>query len=312
MKGISTAVEACLKIDGLISINPYSSSIDAELTPLVLWQYIRSNKKQITLFGDDSWYSQGNNLSVTFNGVGSKYQYQLKALTLGMYTQGSGQGMEPLAWSSIRITIANLKRLAKWLERYGIESFDDLYQLPELRLRNIILDLVQASDLQKHSSFAQSLLNAIYWLKLYSVVKNEQFYDLMNEYFLPFTLLKKERRNKHSVIPIQIMKQVLKASEEHVNAAEKIIDNWHSLQTKLNDGVEYAPKKHLKNSTYVDGLNESESAELDEYYELIKNVRRYTFVLVVSYTGMRYSEAMALTDDSAIERNGKYLSLIHI
>ena len=306
MTGISNAVDTCLKIDGVISVNPYTLTSDAELTTLVLWQYIRSNKKQITLFGDDSWHSQGNNLSVTFYGVGPKYKYQLKALTLGMYTQGSGQGMEPLAWSTIRRNIANLKRLAKWLERYGIESFDSLDQLPKLRLRNIILDLVQASGVKKHPSYAESLRAAIYWLKLYSVVKSEPFFDLMNKYFLPFTLLKKERRNKHSVIPVQIMKQVLKASEEHVNAVEKIIDNWHSLQIKLNDGVEYAPKKYLKNSTYVDGLNESESAELDEYYELIKNLRRYAFVLVVSYTGMRYGEAMALTDDSAIERNGKY------
>ncbi|WP_166419823.1 hypothetical protein [Pseudoalteromonas sp. Z1A8] len=306
MTEISTAVDGCLKIDGLISINPYTSTIDVQLAPLVLWQYIRSNKRQITLFGDDSWYSQGNNLSINFNGVGVKYQYQLKALTLGMYTQGSGQGMDPLAWSTIRRNIANLKRFGKWLERYSIESFDDLDKLPELRLRNIILDFVQASDLKKHPSYAEALRAAIYWLKLYSVVKNEQFYNLMNEYFFPFTLLRKERRNKHSVIPTQIMKQVLKASEEHINVVEKITDNWHSLQTKLNDAVEYAPKKYLKNSTYVDGLNEKESAELDEYYELIKNLRRYTFVLVLSYTGMRHGEAMALSDDSAIERNGKY------
>ena len=306
MTGISTAVDVCLKVDGLISIKPYHSMIDAELTPLVLWRYIRSSKKQITLFGDDSWYSRGNTLSVTFNDVGLEYQYQLKALTLGMYTQGSGQGMDPLAWSTIRGNIANLKRFAKWLEQYGIESFSDLDKHPELRLRNIILDLVQASDLQKHPSFAQSLLTAIHWLKLYSVVKNEQFYALMNEYFLPYTLLKKERRNKHSVIPIQIMKQVLKASEKHVNDVENIINNWYGLQTKLNYGVEYAPKKYLKNSTYVDGLNHSESAELDEYHELIKNLRKYTFVLVISYTGMRYSEAMALSDDSAVEQNGKY------
>lgn len=306
MTGISTAVDASLKVDGLISINPYTLTSDVQLAPLILWQYIRSNKKQVTLFGDDSWFSQGNNLSVTFSGVGAKYQYQLKALTLGMYTQGSGQGMEPLAWTTIRRNIANLKRLAKWLERYNIESFNDLDKLPELRLRNIIVDLVQASDVKKHPSYAQSLLSAIYWLKLYSVVKNEQFYDLMNEYFLPFTLLKKERRNKHSVIPIQIMKQVLKASEEHINAAEKIIDKWYILQTKLKNAVEHAPKKHLKSSTYVDGLNKAECLELDEYYKLIKNLRRYTFVLVLSYTGMRYGEAMALSDDSAIERNGKY------
>lgn len=306
MTEISAAVDTCLNIDGLISITPFTESNHAQLAPLVLWQYIRSNKNQITLFGDDSWYSQGNNLSVTFNGVGPKYQYQLKALALGMYTQGSGQGMDPLAWSTIRRNIANLKRLAMQLEKYNIESFSDLDKLPGLRLRNIILDLVQASDVKNHPSYAQSLLSAIYWLKLYLVVKHEQFYDLMNEYFLPFTLLKKERRNKHSVIPVQIMKQILKASEDHVNAAEIIIDDWHALQTKVNNAVEHAPKKYLINSTYVDGLNEADSAELDEYYELIKNLRRYTFVLVISYTGMRYSEAMALSDDSAIERNGKY------
>jgi hypothetical protein len=306
MTGISTAVDTCLKIDGLICINPYTLTSDVQLAPLVLWQYIRSNKKQITLFGDDSWYSQGNNLSVTFNDVGPQYQYQLKALTLGMSTQGSGQGMEPLAWATIRRNIANLKRLAKWLERYNIESFNDVDKLSELRLRNIILDLVQASDLHKYSSFAQSLLTAIYWLKLYSVVKSEQFYDLMNEYFMPFALLKEERRNKHSVIPIQIMKQIFRASEEHVNAAEKIIDNWHTLQTKLNDAIPNLPASDFKSSTYIDGLDREECAGLNKYYKLIKNLRRYTYVLVISYTGMRYSEAMALSDDSAIERNGKY------
>jgi hypothetical protein len=128
----------------------------------------------------------------------------------------------------------------------------------------------------------------------------------MNEYFLPFTLLAKERRNKHSVIPIQIMKQVLKASEEHVDAAEKLIADWHILQTKLNDAIPHLPASAFKSSTYIGGLDSEECAELDEYYQQIKNLRKHTFVLVISYTGMRYSEAMALSDDSAIERNDKY------
>jgi hypothetical protein len=54
MTGISIAVDTCLKIDGVISINPYTLTSDVQLAPLVLWQYIRSNKKQTTLFGDDS------------------------------------------------------------------------------------------------------------------------------------------------------------------------------------------------------------------------------------------------------------------
>ena len=112
MTGIADAVEACLDIDGLIRVKPFQNIHKHDLALLVQWQYLRKNTRQNTLFGDDSWYSEGNNLSVTFNNVGAEYKYQLKALTLGMYTQGNGQGMEPLAWATIRRNISNLKRLA--------------------------------------------------------------------------------------------------------------------------------------------------------------------------------------------------------
>tara|TARA_R110001583_G_scaffold188966_1_gene351555 strand:- start:2535 stop:4529 length:1995 start_codon:yes stop_codon:yes gene_type:complete len=306
MTGIADAVEACLDIDGLIRVKAYQKIQEQDLAPLVQWQYLRKNKRQETLFGDDSWYSEGNNLSVTFNGIGSEYKYQLKALTLGMYTQGNGQGMEPLSWASIRRNISNLKRLVIWLEQYEINSFTTINQVPELKLRNIIVDLVRASNLREHPSFARSLLTAIYWLKMYGLVELDAFFDLMNEYFIPFTFLAKARRNKHSIIPIQIMKQILKTSETHIEEAEKVFDDWCLLQNKLNAAIPELPASDFKKTTYVDGLNSEENAELDKCYKQIKNLKRYTFVLVLGYTGMRYSEAMELTDDSAIALNGKY------
>ncbi len=306
MSDTFTAINHCLKVDGLIHLLPYDEKRVELLSSIMLWNFIRLNKEQKTLFGDDSWLSEGNKLSVTFNGVGAEFQYQLKALTLGMYTQGSGQGMDPLSWETIRRNISNLKRLAKWLEGYGIKSFSVLGSLPELRLRNIIIELVRVSNLQKHPSFAQSLLTAIYWLKRYSVIKNELFFDLTNEYLMPYTLLKKQRRNKHSIIPIQVMKQALKLCEVHLNVAEQIIDDWYLLQTQLNNSISTLPKTGFKNSTHIDGLSNYESSWLNENHEAIKNLRKYTFVLVISYTGMRYNEALALNDDAAIERNGKY------
>ena len=144
MTEISKAVDACLKINGEISLNPYNAERFESLKSLVLWRYMRSNKEQITLFSDNSWFSDGNKLAITFNDIGTQYQYQLKALALGMFTQGSSQGMDPLAWSTIRRNIAVQKRLAKWLELYDIHNFSELEFLPELRLRNIVLDLVKA------------------------------------------------------------------------------------------------------------------------------------------------------------------------
>ena len=306
MSGIAEAVEECLIINGYIRLKPYEKIDYKSLTRLILWDYLRSNQHQVTLFHNDDWYSQGNKLSITFNDIDDKFKYQLKAMTLGMYTQGSAEGMEPLSWQTIRKNIANLKRLAKWLKRYNIYSFSDINSLPELKIRNIIVELVKISNLQKHPSFAQSLLTAIYWLKLYGVVESNLFFELMNEYLMPFTLLKNQRRNKHSIIPIQIMKKVLKNCEKHIEAADGVIENWCILQNKLNATIQNLHSSEFKKTAYINGLTKKENIELDGYYLLIKNLRCHTFVLVLSYTGMRYSEAMALTDDSAINKNGKY------
>ena len=102
------------------------------------------------------------------------------------------------------------------------------------------------------------------------------------------------------------MKQVLRTSEYHVTHAEKIIDSWLVLQNKLNNSIPNYSRKQLKCSTSINFLNDQEARELNKYHETIKNLRRYTFVLVLSYTGMRYNEVIELSDDSAIKRDGKY------
>ena len=223
-----------------------------------------------------------------------------------MYTQGSGQGMEPLSWRTIKHVISNLKRLAIWLQKYKIASFDELQELPELKLRNIILSLVQSVNLQKHPSFAQSLLYATYWLKTYALVTNDYFYILMNEYLTPFTLLKKERRNKHAIIPTRIMKQVLIDSEEHVECAEKAFEHWLPLQQSINQAIPYCHPSEFTNGINLKVLNDTKNKELNKYHQAIKDLRRYVYILVLGYTGMRHSEAMVLADDAAIEKSGKY------
>ena len=139
MSDIAKVVEQCLIINGVISIRPYEEFNAESASQWMLWSFIRSNKHQRTLFSDDSWYSQGNKLAITFVDLSDEFKYQLKSLTLGMYTQGKGEGMDPLSWLSIQLVIANLKRLAKWFQRYSIYNFTKIQKIPELKLRNIIV-----------------------------------------------------------------------------------------------------------------------------------------------------------------------------
>lgn len=73
MSDTFTAINHCLKVDGLIHLLPYDEKRVELLSSIMLWNFIRLNKEQKTLFGDDSWLSEGNKLSVTFNGVGVEF-----------------------------------------------------------------------------------------------------------------------------------------------------------------------------------------------------------------------------------------------
>ncbi len=306
MTGIAIAVDACLEIDGLIRIKPFESQKVESLSYLKLWHYIRTNKEQLTTFGTDTWYSEGNKLAITFTDVHPYYKYELKALTLGMYTHGSSQGKEPLSWSTVRNNIISLIRLAKWLTRYGISSFSELNEISSLRIRNVIVEFVHHNNLQKHASYATSIITAINWLKLYGIVVSEEFFEVTDEIFSPYTIIKKQRRNKHSVIPVRILKKILQDCESTIEDTEAILDRWIFIQDKINDSIRHIPGVNYRRSINVDTLIDSESYENDQYNKIIKKLRAHTFVLVLAYTGMRYSEAIELSDNSAIRRDGKY------
>ena len=260
----------------------------------------------ITKFGDESWRSPGNKLSITFTDATPKLAYQLKAMALGMYTQGAGEGMEPLSWPTIRRSIANLKRFGAWLKRYDVYGLDELNDLPGLRFRNIIHEMVQHMNMEKSPSVAQSLLTAMYWVRIYGLIENTSVFDVINEYLMPYTALKEQRRNKHAIIPPRILKILLNKSEAQVIKADAAFDSWRGIQLFLNDKISSCPPAKFCRDTYIGVLTKNEQKELAKYHQTINTLRRYVFVLVLSYTGMRYSEAMAMPDDAAIGKDGKY------
>jgi len=306
MTGIGIVIEQSLIIDGEIRLKPFSKENNESLQSVILWDFIRINKRQITCFSDYSWFSEGNKLSISFNGLSPEFCYELKAMTLGMYTQGSGEGMEPLSWMSIQKIIGHLRRLAVWFQSYKINSFEGLQAVPELRLRNIILDFTQQAELQKHPSFSVSILSAIYWLKAYALVESERFFELMIEYFSPYSFLKKERQLKHSIIPVRIMKEVLKTCDRHLIKTEEDYVGWFELQNKINNAIPLVRSEMFSKTTYVDTLSNEENALVNKHYLTIKEFRQYVFVLVLSYTGMRYSEVMALPDNAGIKKNDDF------
>ncbi|MEY3880467.1 MAG: hypothetical protein RIQ94_1263 [Pseudomonadota bacterium] len=306
MTGLDYAVDLTLIINGSIKIKPYQADLMQTLNSVHLWDHIGLNEHHKIDFGCEKWLSPANKSTLTFYGCKPKLAYQFKSLALGMYTQGTAEGMSTLAWNTICHIISNLKRFGIWIAKYGLLGFDELDHLDELKIRNIIREMVVDMKMHEHPSVADALLKAMYWTKAYQLISNPCVYQLMNEYLGPFVLLKKSRRNKHSIIPPRILKKLLIQSELQVEKAQQMFEPWSKIQLRLNQSISTVSSGHFNLSTYIDVLNNDEQIELDKYHNTINTLRRYTYILVLSYTGMRYSEALALSDDAAVEREGQY------
>ena len=308
MTGISNAVDLSLIIDGSISIKPYSIGVMWHLNSIQLWEYMGVDQHHKIKFGDETWCSPGNTDSLSFSGTTPKFAYQLKSLALGMYTQGISQGGKPLAWSTICHLISNLKRFGCLIaSKYNISGIDELDSLEELKLRNIICEMIRSMKINKYPSVAIALLKAFRWTSGYNLITNSSVYNLMNEYLRPFSLLKNERRLKHSIIPPRILKILLLEAELQVEKAQKVFNLWENIQSRTNQEISTFSSKSLRNGTsIINVLTKEEEKELAKYHHTIKELRRYVYILILSYTGMRFSEVLSLPDNAAISRDGQY------
>ena len=299
-------LEAVLNVDGAIRLQPYSEQTYQDLASTVLWQAHRNTGVTISRFSDDSWLRGGEKSSITFHHAKDELGYELRAITLGMLSHGAGEGMQPVKWGTTKRIIRCSKQFGLWLQAQNIQSLHQLDVLPLLRLRHLISKFLTDNNASKHVNVAQGVSSALYWWQQYGIIKSSERVDLFNELLSPLIALKSSLRQKHAVIPTRIMKLMLKECEDQLELAERHFEQWQAIQLGLNNRIAGLNPGHFNRDTFIDALSETEAEELNYVHANFERIRRYVFVLVMAYSGMRYSEAMALEDDAAFSRDGIY------
>lgn len=303
---IHDVVDTVLNVDGAIRLRPFSTEKYQRLASTVLWQANRNTGMMISRFSDDSWLRNGEKSSITFHQANAELGYELRAITLGMLAHGAGEGMQPVKWGTTKRIIRCSKRFGLWLQAKNIRSLHQLDVLPLLRLRHLIGKFLTDNNASKHVHIAQEVSSALYWWQQYGIIKSAERVDLFNELLSPLIALKSSLRQKHAVIPTRIMKLMLKECEEQLELAERYFDQWQTIQQSLNNRIAGLNPGHFNRDTFIDALSETEAKELNHLHAYFERIRRYVFVLVMAYSGMRHSEAMALDDDAAFSRDGIY------
>ncbi|CCN94631.1 integrase [Vibrio nigripulchritudo] len=303
---IHDVLEEILAIDGAIKLQPYSVEKYQRLASIVLWQVHRNTGAKVSCFRDDSWLRNGEKESITFHNASDEFKYELKALTLGMLTHGAGEGMLPVKWGTTKRIIRCSKRFILWLQKQNIRSLHQLDTLPLLRLRHLLGKYLTDMNASKHIHIAQEIASARYWWRKYGIVNKVEVIALFDELLSPLIARKAALRQKHAVIPTRIMKLILKECEKQLDVAEVYFERWQSIQNTLTDRVPTMEPWNFKTSTFIDGLSTEEMEDLDELHPHFDTIRRYAFVLIIAYSGMRHSEVMALEDNSAFSRDGVF------
>lgn len=306
MSEIHNILEQILDVDGHIRIRPYQVELHSQLQHTILWQTQKNSGLCISHYGDESWLATGEKQAITFHDAQGELGHELRALALGMLHHGAGEGMLPIKWNTTKRIIRCSKRFGLWLQKQNITTLHLIDTLPALRLRHLIDKYLTENNAQRHLHVAQDISSALYWWKLYGIVQSTKILTLFEEMLTPYIAKKSEYRQKHSIIPTRVMKILLKECEQKLELAERHFEEWKKIQTKLNQRIAHLGSGHFNRDTYINALTEEEKSKLNELHVYFESIRRYIFVLVLAYSGMRHSEVMALNDGSAFSRNGEF------
>lgn len=117
---------------------------------------------------------------------------------------------------------------------------------------------------------------------------------------------------KDNLIPLSTLKKVLEESELQIEKAKQLFEPWSEIQLSLNKTISRLPSSHFHKHNYFSILSQDKQNKLEEYHQVIDSLPRHVATLVLSYTGIRPSEVMALCNDAAQARNGRfYLKILH-
>lgn len=303
---VASVLTQTLTGSGNYCVIPYSSELFEKIAKNIIWSgsdkygFLREVR-----FEDLIWKPIGEKIGTAFEEIPTQFEYELKILTLAIYTNGVGEGMPPLKWSTTVCGIRKLKYLATLFSSMGLKSFSDLATMNPLKLRNIFLKIVEISELKNKPSFTASMKTSIRWLWHYGFISIRET-EIFDE--LTLTTINQYKKNgaiQHSIIPTRIMKALIFSVTSEIERIKPSINAWKRLQlaeiANINKG-----RYSLKSGRYLS----ASGGQLSGYGDLIKDVRLLpplVSTLVLAFTGMRNGEAFSLKNDCLTirEQNGE-------
>lgn len=302
---ISKTLSLTLHGSGKYEIRPFSQKLWDKIEGLVLWS--GSDKfgfAREVRFGDPIWKPIGENEGVTFSELPTTFEYELKVLLLALYTNGIGEGMPPLKWTTSIGGIRCLRATALQLSTKKMASFSELRYLNQLKLKTLLVDLVTEMGLRKKPRASSYLKVSFQWVMHYGLFTNREvnlYVALTNDLIAPH---KNYVAKRHSIIPTNIFKKLISSILMEIERIKPSIVVWKKLQRReikrIESGLFMIINGRYKGTEDISFSDNYESISKD-----VSSLKGLTNTLVLAFTGMRDGEALALKNDCLTSRKTK-------
>lgn len=298
---LSTILSAIATINERVSIRALEPNAIAELADKVVWsgKKLRTGLPEV-LFGNARFAPPDGKEGVIIETGSAVFDYEVKALLLLMSEVGPLEGDVPYKWATVVIRTRHLLRFAQYCMRHRIESFRALDSAPVLKLRTLLLGFL-TDDKEHHGvnqavnrSLARPVRDAFLMLRQYGLVVRADFKDLVDE-------VTEERiaahqahgRLRHPILPTNVMKRLIAEATSYISDAERHLPDLSRVMRDTHVVFNGEPGSSLHNALY--GRHEKIAKQLRalivRYYA---DLHRHVFAMVLTFSGMRNSEAQAL------------------
>jgi hypothetical protein len=295
-------IETISCADGSITLNDLSNSQIYQLNDLVVYKYpVKGNSNHYIKFSDKLFRVPNAGKGIVVNSGNPLIDYQVKSIVLLLMHSGTKEGGEVYKWSTVYQRARKLLLFANFIATdYQINSFFSLSSMPEIKLRTILLDFLNSPeskgglDYFVHPSSAKALIDSLKFLSFYGLA-SDVFYDLLVEICRPRISESKSTRLKHTVVPTQIMKMVIKESVDYMCNCKKRLPDLTRLFESLYKEIDKSNKFSKPESS---GMASNLGGKLKKIIkEEFFDIRLHAYTLILAFTGMRDSECIFLKNN---------------
>lgn len=287
--------------DGAVKLNDLSEKQIQYINDLVMYRYqTQTDPDNVVRFGDKLFRPKDKIKGVSINTGNNLIDYQIKSIMLLAMHIGLREGGGVMKFSTLSGRARILIKFYKFVSKnYNLKSFFDFSEMNVIKSRTIILHFLmspKASGGMECSSFpsnAKSTMDALKNLTIYDLAKDD-FLQALREICSPRVKDAESEEIRHSVIPTQIMKQVVRDSIDYLGRSQEKLPEL----TKIFEATTERIKTSRRNTTFqTAGIKPSERLYqvIDDHF---KDVRLHVFTLILAFTGMRDLEAVSIKNNS--------------